>query len=116
VKQGRPNRSKYHELLDFIEGKTTLTRDEQAAMNSLLWPLQEEWLYLWLRTKERGLLSEIISLAHRLQSLGRENGIAVVALYGRELEERALSFDHAEYEEILNLFPQLVKALGKGRS
>lgn len=116
MEQEGKNRRRYHELLDFIEGRTNLSRDEQAALNTLLWPLQEEWLYLWLRTKERGLLSEIISLAHRLQSLGREHGIAVVTLYGQDLEEKALSFDHTEYEEILNLFPQLVKALGMGRA
>lgn len=110
------NRSRYHELLNFIEGRTVLNREEREAMNSLLWPLQEEWMYLWLRTRDRGLLSEIISLAHRLQSLGRERGIAVVALYGQVLEERALSFDHTDYEEVLGLFPRLVQALGAAGS
>jgi len=112
VDSGEQRRSKYDELLSFIDGRTVLTREERAAMNTLLWSFQEEWMYLWLRTRDRGLLSEIISLAHRLQALGRERGIAVVTLYGQVLEERALSFDHTDYEEVLRLFPQLVQALG----
>ncbi len=110
------DRSRYHQILDFLDGKTELSGEEGEAMNSLLWSLQEEWMYLWLRTKDRGLLSEIISLAHRLQALGRERGIVMVTLYGQELEERALSFEHTAYEEVLGLFPRLVQILGRGRA
>lgn len=61
-------------LKDFLEGNAPLSEEDCRRVEPLLWKLQEEYMYLWHRTKERGLVSEILSLAHRLQALGRERG------------------------------------------
>jgi len=102
-------------LLSFIQGDNYLNEQETASLKPHLWKLQEEWMYLWHRTKERGLISEILSLAHRFQSLGRETELSLLVIYGQELEERTMSFDLEGFEMILKLYPPFVEALAGGQ-
>ncbi len=98
-------------LMEFLNGTLPLSPEESLRVDPLMWKLQEEYMYLWHRTKERGLISEILSLAHRFQALGREKGVSILTTYGQELEERTLHFDLAVLDSTLNLYPNIIKAL-----
>ena len=97
----------------FIDGEYSLSSEDYERVVPLLWKLQEEWMYLWHRTKERGLVSELLTLAHRFQGLGREKQVDILRIYGDELESQTMKFDLEGFEEILGLYPKLVQTLGR---
>lgn len=109
------NSEHFNQLLAFIQGDSPLGDNDKTSLKPHLWKLQEEWMYLWHRTKERGMISEILSLAHRFQALGRETEVGILILYGQELEERTMSFDLQGFEQILNIYPQFIQALTEGK-
>jgi len=103
------------ELAGYFSGKTLLTPEEQIQADGIVWELRDEWMYRWHRTRERGLVSEILQFARALTHLGKERKLALLELYGQVLEEAVMAFSPEAFECCLEVYPRMIRCLGGNR-
>ena len=104
-----------YSLEDYLERKRSLSPEELALADSLVWDLRDEWMYRWHRTWERGLTSEIILFGEMIKNLGEERSVSLLVLYGRELVSAARNFDIYQVEKYMTCYPDIIKILGGQR-
>jgi signal transduction histidine kinase/DNA-binding NarL/FixJ family response regulator len=82
---------------------------DRERLPQVIEQLENKYMQEWTEARKNQIFDEIGHFAHRISTLGEENGVMMVKKYGDDLGAQVESFDVEKMNATLDNYPQLIE-------